>query len=92
MNCAYVIHRFKVDKCHYWFIRFALDSAKRYMALGNDIGDIYVWSLNNEDPTKSTILRHEACKKIVRQIAFSADGRILIGVTDDSTIFRWNMK
>lgn len=75
-----------------WYIRFGLDPAKKFMAIGNTVGDIYVWYLNNRNPTKSIILRHRLCKKTIRQIAFSADGKILIGVSDDSTIYRWNMK
>lgn len=62
------------------------------MAIGNIKGEIYVWSLDNEDPSKATILRHKDCKVPVRQTAFSPDGNILIAVTDDSKVFRWNMK
>lgn len=86
------VRQFTMEKCNYWYIRFALDSAAKYLAVGNTIGDIYIWSLNNRDPTKSTVLRHEQCKSTVFQTAFSPDGKILIGVSDNGTICRWNMK
>lgn len=89
MDYATVMHRFDIHDCQY---RFSLDFAKKYMAIGNNVGKIFVWLLDCDNPTSYTILEHEECTTIVRQTAFSQDGKILICVCDDNTVFRWNLK
>lgn len=92
VDYATVIRRFEIYDCSYWYIRFSVDSAKKYLAIGNNVGETFVWSLDCENPTKYTILKHAQCTATIRETAFSPDGQILICVCDDNTLFRWNMK
>lgn len=87
-----IIHRFEINHGVYFYVQFSLDCAKKYMAVGNSIGETFVWNLNSVTPTKSTVLRHRECFALVRQTAFSPDGKILICVCDDGRLFRWNME
>jgi polycomb protein EED len=89
---ASIIHHFDCNECDIWFVRFSLDFFQKYLALGNLIGQIYVWELDTPDPSlvKCTILQHPKCITAVRQTAFSRDGAVLIAVCDDGTVWRWN--
>jgi polycomb protein EED len=89
---ASIIHHFDCNECDIWFVRFSLDFFQKFLALGNLIGQIYVWELDTPDPSlvKCTILQHPKCITAVRQTAFSRDGAVLIAVCDDGTVWRWN--
>lgn len=62
------------------------------MALGNQCGKVFLWDINTSDPTliRAATLSHPKCTSPIRQTTFSRDGSILICVTDDGTIFRWD--
>lgn len=87
-----IIHHFDYKECEIWFIRFAFNNWQRILALGNQHGKTYVWELDNSDPdaTKCSTLMHPKCTTAIRQTAFSKDGRVLICVCDDGTIWRWD--
>lgn len=71
-----------------------MDYWKKILALGNQNGKTYVYDLSVDDPTaiKSTILTHAKCNSAVRQTALSRDGKVLICVCDDATIWRWDIE
>lgn len=50
---ATVLHKFECSNNDIWFIRLSLDERKRFLSVGNLIGVVYVWKLDEEDPTKS---------------------------------------
>jgi len=87
-----VIHRFDIKDCDIWFIRFCLDFCKKTIAVGNKSGKTYIFDVNVSDPSqiRSSILTHPKCTSAIRQTALSRDGKVLICVCDDSTIWRWD--
>ena len=91
-NKSTIIHKFDVKECEIWFMRFSLDPSERLLALGNQTGKTLVWDLDVDGPSsiRQISLNHSKCVSAVRQTAWSADGRILITVCDDGTIWRWD--
>lgn len=66
--------------------------ALQILALGNQVGKVFVWDLDVCDPTqaKSYTLQHTRCTTAVRQTSLSRDGGVLLCVCDDGTIWRWD--
>lgn len=77
-------------------MRFCLDSRRETLAVGNKSGTIFIYDLNvpdvNEVQANCTVLVHSNCLRAIRQVAFSTDGSVLIGVCDDATIWRWDLR
>lgn len=87
-----IIHRFEYKACEIWFIRFALDYWRKFMALGNQNGKTFLWDLETNDPAQArcSVLQHPLCLTAIRQTTFSRNGDILICVCDDGTVWRWD--
>lgn len=86
------IAHFDIEKCEYYFMRFATDPAASLMALGNDNGDVYIWDLNTTDPTDFThkILKDPKRTGIVaRHASFSRNGNDLVICCDDGSIWHY---
>ncbi|KAK2148975.1 hypothetical protein LSH36_473g03022 [Paralvinella palmiformis] len=86
-----VLHQFDFRECDIWFMRFSMDYFQKVLALGNQIGRVFVWDIDVCDPSQArcTVLSHAKCSTAVRQTHFSRDGTTLIAVCDDGTIWRW---
>uniref|UniRef100_A0A1X7SIM4 Anaphase-promoting complex subunit 4 WD40 domain-containing protein n=1 Tax=Amphimedon queenslandica TaxID=400682 RepID=A0A1X7SIM4_AMPQE len=59
-----------------------------YLALGNQVGKIYIWDTTQNDVIKgrpSVILSSAKCFTAVRQVTFSNDSKTIIGVCDNGT-------
>jgi len=86
------IHTFSYKWCDIWYMRFSLDPRKRILALGNTFGKIYAWDVDVDDPSqaKQSEFTHPKCTSAIRQTALSKDGRILLAVCDDGTLWRWD--
>ncbi|XP_033739421.1 polycomb protein EED-like [Pecten maximus] len=91
-NKVTVVHRFDYRDCDIWYMRFGIDYWQKVIALGNQVGRIYVWDIDTEDPTaaRCTVLSHNKCITAIRQTAFTLDGSTLLAVTDDASIWRWD--
>uniref|UniRef100_A0A1X7TRL0 Anaphase-promoting complex subunit 4 WD40 domain-containing protein n=1 Tax=Amphimedon queenslandica TaxID=400682 RepID=A0A1X7TRL0_AMPQE len=66
-----------------------------YLALGNQVGKIYIWDTTQNDVIKgrpSVILSSAKCFTAVRQVTFSNDSKTVIGVCDNGTVWRWDAK
>ncbi|XP_059153867.1 polycomb protein EED-like [Physella acuta] len=89
---VWVLHRFEYKECEIWYMRFSLDYNQQVMALGNQVGHIFVWDLEVDDPTQTrfTKLSHHKCNSAIRQTALSKDGNIMLAVSDDGSIWRWD--
>ncbi|XP_043486538.1 polycomb protein eed-B-like isoform X2 [Polistes fuscatus] len=89
---ATVLHRFEFKECDIWFIRFSMDFMQSTIALGNQIGKTYVWDLEVDEPGQARCwtLINPRCNAAIRQTSLSRDGKVLLCVCDDATIWRWN--
>ncbi|XP_022449755.1 polycomb protein EED isoform X3 [Delphinapterus leucas] len=87
-----ILGRFDYSQCDIWYMRFSMDFWQKMLALGNQVGKLYVWDLEVEDPHKAkcTTLTHHKCGAAIRQTSFSRDSSILIAVCDDASIWRWD--
>ncbi|XP_013381306.1 polycomb protein eed [Lingula anatina] len=87
-----VLHRFDYRDCDIWYMRFSMDYWQKVLALGNQVGRIFVWDLDVEDPqlTRCTTLVHQKCATAIRQTHMNRDGSIILAVCDDATIWRWD--
>lgn len=89
-----IFHKFDIENCDCWYIRFNLNYDRTRMAIGNNCGQIYLWNLDNENPEDIVriTLSHWKLKSLIRQTSFSRNGDVLICVCDDGTIWRWDEK
>lgn len=87
-----IIHMFDYSDCDIWFMRFSMDYWQMVLALGNQVGRLYVWDLAVNDPALATcsVLTHPKCNAAIRQTAVSPDGSTIVSVCDDATIWRWD--
>uniref|UniRef100_A0AAY4EYG4 Embryonic ectoderm development n=1 Tax=Denticeps clupeoides TaxID=299321 RepID=A0AAY4EYG4_9TELE len=87
-----ILGRFDYSQCDIWYMRFSMDFWQKMLALGNQVGKLYVWDLEVEDPHKAkcTTLTLPKCTSAIRQTSFSRDSSILIAVCDDASIWRWD--
>lgn len=84
-----IVAYFPVHKCDYYFMRFATDAAKTVMALGNTLGDVYIWNLQTDNPAniQPEILKHPKRTGVARDVSLSRNGRDLVICCDDGTIW-----
>ncbi|KAG2456422.1 EED protein, partial [Polypterus senegalus] len=80
-----ILGRFDYSQCDIWYMRFSMDFWQKMLALGNQVGKLYVWDLEVEDPHKAkcTTLTYPKCTSAIRQTSFSRDSSILIAVQTD---------
>lgn len=87
------IHTLNVEECELWFVRMDLDISQRYLAVGNQVGKIFVFDLDTPTPNANpSIMTHYKCTKPIRQVAFSRNSDILIASGDDGKIWRWDKR
>jgi len=90
----------------FYFVRFALsmDCTSSLLAIGNNNGQVYLWDIDdidNEDDRPLQIIKtsHTGKKKkakmnkkssIMRGLAFSPDGEILVACDENGSVYHWN--
>jgi len=94
-----------MESCGIWYVRFGMSFGDQLVACGNQEGHILVWDLLAQEkdrgssytspPTRpcSRIMAklvHSKNKSTVRQVAFSPDGKFLVAVCDDGSVWRWD--
>lgn len=96
--CNYtLLEEYVLDVCNVWFIRFAMDRSRRYVACGNDKGMVSVFDLRNVKSSKALCTVHPNNKsqynsQFVRQCAFSEDGSILLAVDDNASVVQYELE
>ena len=83
----------------FYFVRFAmsLNCSSALLAVGNNCGQVYIWDMNDfEDDGCSEILKTAAASnkkqiqsKLIRGLAFSPGGEILVGCEANGVVYVW---
>ena len=82
---------FKIDHCDKkMYLRFATDLMGRYLAIGNLLGGVKLWSIDDYDDEEPCQTLDPIVESPIRMLSFAPDGKILIGCTDDGKICRWD--
>jgi len=84
---------FEVLNCPNWYVRFGCDRFQKYMAVGNQVGKIFVWDMITEHSSKPYLtLSHAKMTAQCRQCSFSPSGHQLVAVFDDATVWRFDFQ
>jgi hypothetical protein len=75
-----------------WYIRFAVDPMQTLLAVGSRMGTIYVFQVDDPGGKPIACLTHPQATAAVRHVAFSPDGKMILAVCDDSTVWRWDIE
>ena len=98
-----VVREFAAKHADIWFLRFAVDVGAGCVALGNRVGDVFMWNANAAaglrggrggapaPPTLVAALSDRHCTKAVRQTAFARGGRVVLAACDGGTVWRWDL-
>lgn len=86
-STASIICHYRVKHCNLWFVRFSMDPKKRFLALGNTQGKIYLFDLKMNSKSE---LVFSKCRSTIRQTCFNNDGSKLICTCEDGSILRWD--
>jgi polycomb protein EED len=90
-NEVIALREFTINKCDVWYIRFDTNVDCRMLAIGNTVGEIKVWEIDDNLKKKCmTLLVQPAWASTVRMVAFSPDSKCLIASCDDATLWKWD--
>eukprot|EP00802_Teleaulax_amphioxeia_P017098 Tamp_17242.p1 GENE.Tamp_17242~~Tamp_17242.p1 ORF type:complete len:313 (-),score=67.16 Tamp_17242:86-1024(-) len=91
MDGALLLGEYRYSQSNIWFLRFGLDPNFNFMVVGNMGGQLLIYDLaglpNGRECCK---LSHSQCTCIVRQTAVSPDGKTILAVTEDGSLWRWD--
>lgn len=76
-----------------WFLKFAIDPSLQILAVGNAIGQLWLWNVDGR-PLMSPIARcvtHPKCTTVIRHMSFSPDSRYLVCCCEDGTVWKWRL-
>lgn len=71
----------------YWVRALAFSPGGKYLAMGNELGELLIWSFDLQEK----VWRAEVKGQAIHSLAFSADGQLLAAGLQDSTIQVWNI-
>jgi polycomb protein EED len=100
-DAARILRRYPLENCDIWFIKFALDSGLKRFAVGNTAGRLQVWDVDGPHPERgasplasvgaspyaSGHSPYGHTRTAIRSAAFSPDGRALVYVCDDASVW-----
>lgn len=84
------LYEYSVPKTTIWFIKFSIDPQYRLLAVGNQEGSVFIYSMRETKKCRTEKLNHIHCNYTVRHVTFSPDSKVLIVSCDDSTLWRWD--
>lgn len=95
-----LLGEYALEGCAVWFIRFGMDQRRRLVACGNDEGVIVIYDLATIPseplckvyPKGSKPTKGKGPSRLVRQCAFSEDGKFLVAVDEHSNIMQYERK
>ena len=89
---VFILHKFEITQCDIWFMRFAIDYNQTLLAMGNQVGKIFLYNLEGDHPSmqKPQVLMNNRCNSAIRQMSFNVNAKLLVAVCDDGTIWRWD--
>ncbi|KAH0836919.1 hypothetical protein HID58_092446 [Brassica napus] len=87
----YVRLVYAIPDSYHRIIKFSCDLSMKFVSVGNDKGDIYVWDLKSFPPVLVTVLSHYKSKSLIRQTAMSTDGTTILATSEDGTLWRWDV-
>ncbi|KAI6181500.1 hypothetical protein M3Y98_00835900 [Aphelenchoides besseyi] len=92
---TYVLHCAWMDLPHAetWFIKFDIHPKNKYIACGNENGEIHLWHLDSDyypERDSDYMLINSECSFCVRQTVFSPNGEILIAVGENGNVSRFD--
>ncbi len=71
----------------YWVRALAFSPGGKYLAMGNELGELLIWSFDLQEKVWHAQVGGQA----IHSIAFSADGKLLAAGLQDSTIHVWHI-
>ncbi len=88
-----LLQEYPVSGCDVWFIRFGMDTGRKWVAVGGKGGKVHIYNLKEYSP-KPIVLSPGGSTKVnidtyVRQCAFSDDGSLLITVDDNTNVVQY---
>lgn len=89
-DAALVLSELRYTCSDIWFLRFNIDPAHNFLAVGNKVGQVYVYDLTSLKSREICKLTHSQCTSTVRQTAITHDSRTILAVTEDGSIWRWD--
>ncbi len=72
----------------YWVRALAFSPGGKYLAIGNEVGELLIWSFDLQKKVWEAHVDGQA----IHSIAFSADGQLLAAGLQDSTIQVWHIR
>ncbi|KAF7496268.1 Polycomb protein esc [Sarcoptes scabiei] len=94
-----IIKQFDLIKNDLWFVKFAFDHNEFLLALGNHEGNLFIYDLKSKDADDYRLVfnisnsnfKTETHSKVIRQTVFNKDGTILITLSENSVVTRYDI-
>lgn len=96
---VFIIRQFKLIQNDLWFIKFSLDLNELLLAIGNHQGHVFIYDLKYDHSNRYRLafdiptpnIHNQKVNRVVRQTAFSPNGKILIALNENSCVTRYDI-
>eukprot|EP00941_MAST-03F_sp_MAST-3F-sp1_P003589 g3589.t1 len=104
-DAANILVRYPLKDSEIWFVRFTLDKEKKRVAVGNKRGRITIWDIDQREENNGVVTGmsnvkpldffggnnlHQNVHTVVRSVAFSPNGKSVVYVCDDGSLWRFD--